>query len=533
MLAVADYLDTKMAHFEDPEYLRLKQLYPWLKFDQADLGFYGSEQDTNRRYGDEGSEFGPYNPYDDIRRANAEYGTRMGDNGYRVRGQLPSFEERYRSSLGLSEFAPINDRDLANEYDYMNLWESLDPASRAQLQQEHEAANANNFRQGAITTSLMMAPMAYGIATGAAGAGGAAATGGAVSNVAMDALPGWLAAGGTPEAFAAATGLSLAEVSAAATTLASTGALPAAGSTLSQITNLAGKGVPLASSLANLNGGGGPGSGDDGVKGKTNEPPAYLKPYLERYLSRMEGHSKADPNQTFVPWNQEQEDAYSMIANRAYEGSPEYYAGSDQLVDTQEGRYFTESEMNPYMDNRYLDQVIGDTANDMADAYRKGTAVQTDASAIMGRTYGNSAYNEIVQDNQKTFADSLGKMAGQLRYGNFNDQRNLYDNYINRNDNLWNAERGRQTGTLGNIPGMINAGYEDANYLSQAGAGRRNYEVDRSREGERLTGLLGTAISNGGMSGGTTTVDREKPNPWAQGLGLLGMGLNLYNNWNK
>lgn len=522
-----------MSHFEDPEYLRLKQLYPWLKFDQADLGFYGSEQDTNRRYGDEGSEFGPYNPYDDIRRANAEYGTRMGDNGYRVRGQLPSFEERYRASLGQSEFAPINDRDLANEYDYMNLLESMDPGSRAQLGQEHTAANNTNFLQNALMVSAMMAPAAYGIATGAGAAGGAgAATGGAVSNVAMDALPGWLASGGTVEGFAATTGLSLAEVSAAASTLASTGALPAAGSTLSQLTNLAGKGVPLASSLANLNGGGGgPGSGDDGVKGKTNEPPAYLKPYLERYLSRMEGHSKADPNQTFVPWNQEQEDAYDMIAGRAYEGSPEYDAGSGYLQDLMGGLYSTESELNPYMDNEYLDWVIGDTAKDMTDAYSRGTAAQTDARAIRNKIYGGSAYDEQVQNNQKTLADSIGKMSGQLRYGNFNDQRNLYDNYINRNDNLWNADLNRRSGALGNVPGMINAGYADADYLSQSGAGRRNYEIDRSREGERLTGLLGTAISNGGMSGGTTTVDREKPNRWAQGLGLLATGAGLWNSF--
>jgi hypothetical protein len=93
---------------------------------------------------------------------------------------------------------------------------------------------------------------------------------------------------------------------------------------------------------------------------------------------------------------------------------------------------------------------------DIKRAYATGTAAQTDAAAAKSGAYGGSAYNELVGQNQRSYADSLNNFAG----------------------NLYNQERNNQLGVLGQSPQINAANYYGAGQLANVGATNENYQQD-------------------------------------------------------
>lgn len=143
--------------------------------------------------------------------------------------------------------------------------------------------------------------------------------------------------------------------------------------------------------------------------------------------------------------------------------------------------------------------------NDAKTAYSTGTAAQTDAAAARSGAFGGSAHKEFVGQNQKAYADSLNRIAGDL----------------------YNQERSRQTQALALAPTINAAGYHDSDRLANVGAADeayrqanidediRNYYINQDvpyNALQRYSGLIG------GNLGQTSTLSQPLNRNKASGI---------------
>ena len=189
------------------------------------------------------------------------------------------------------------------------------------------------------------------------------------------------------------------------------------------------------------------GGGSSGTSTTTQQIPAELKPLATKYSSVATGlfdqPYQSFTDQRYADLNPAQLGGVGMTINRALGGDALTNAGYGNVMDTLQGKY-----MNS---NPYLDQMFSGAANKITDAYRTGTAAQTDAAFANSRNYGGSAYQQMVGQNQTNLADSLGNLASNI-YGN---------NY--------NMERANQLQAWGMAPQYGNLAYQDAAQLMGAG----------------------------------------------------------------
>ena len=241
--------------------------------------------------------------------------------------------------------------------------------------------------------------------------------------------------------------------------------------------------------------------------------PSYVeKGFQQRYLpgiyAAYEQPYRPYTGQAIAGFNPEQQAGMQMAAQRAVSGSPITNAAGRNLTSTLAGDYLDVTR-NP---------AWAPISQGIADAYRTGTAAQTDKAFAQNRALGGSAYNEATQRNQAALGSALAGAAG----------------------NLYNTERGYQMQAAGMAPELAQQDYIDAQSLMGVGDIQRQYEQDLLNKQmedyygqinyplqqlQLLGGGLGTAMT-GALSQSATGPNPYKPSTTAGALGgaLSGAG---------
>ncbi len=181
------------------------------------------------------------------------------------------------------------------------------------------------------------------------------------------------------------------------------------------------------------------------------ELPAWHQPYVQAIDNQAYNFSQQPYEQyqgtRIAPMTAEQNAGLDMTAMRGLY-NPLSNAASDEATKTIRGDY-----LNPLANPSW-----GPLSDQITKTYQNGIAAQTDSAFSRAGAFGmgNSAYDQTVQANQRGYADSLNKLAGDI----------------------YNSERGNQMQALSMYP-QINAGvYGDYQNLTGVGDARRQYGQD-------------------------------------------------------
>lgn len=244
----------------------------------------------------------------------------------------------------------------------------------------------------------------------------------------------------------------------------------------------------------------------------TAEPSSVVRPYLAGAMGQAEALFKGGmlspsyyPGATIADESPYTRAARGMIVNRAIGGSPVNRSAAGLLTGTLRGDYLSPTN------NPGFQQALADTAR----AYSTGTAAQRDAAANMNRSYGGSAWQEVKAAQDKSFADSLNTIAG----------------------NLYEGERGRQMQGLLFAPQMANQDYFDAQQLAEVGSSEEgrsqdviNADINRYNYNAQLpynalSSYLGLLNQYGGKSQTETQPYYTNRGAGALGGALTGAGI--------
>lgn len=229
---------------------------------------------------------------------------------------------------------------------------------------------------------------------------------------------------------------------------------------------------------------------------RTNEPAAFVRPYLEYgaqeaknlYQSALPSYY---PGSTVVGFAPQQELALRGIEQRALAGSPITTAAQQNAANVLGGSFLMGG-------NPYLQQAISNATQPMVDA------VQSQFSAA-GRL-GSGA-------NMDVLARNVGQVAQNMAFANYGD------------------ERARQMQVLGMAPQLAAQDFADYNALAGVGDARRQlaqqekqdevnrFNFEQNVQADKLARYM--ALVGGGQFGSTGTESRPVfSNPMAEGLGL-------------
>lgn len=233
---------------------------------------------------------------------------------------------------------------------------------------------------------------------------------------------------------------------------------------------------------------------------QTQEPPAYVVPYLQGAASQSQQLYNQGPNkyyggQTVTPFSSETEQALSGTASRAMNGSPVNHAAQGYTADVLGGKYLNS---NPYVDS-------------MFNQAAQGTRSQLDSQfAGAGRNLGAS---------YAARADQLNNLATNIYGGNYANERTL------------------QNSTLGQANSIANQDYVDYGQLGQVGQQREDlasrgiadqvarHEYEQNAPGISLDQYIARLNNQPGGSASATTPYFRNQGAGALGGAAVGYGL--------
>lgn len=194
-------------------------------------------------------------------------------------------------------------------------------------------------------------------------------------------------------------------------------------------------------------------SKNSGMQVSKQELPDFLQPYAPEYAQRVQDVANLPyPEYQYnrvAPFSEDTLAGMDMARNAANYNQPLWDQAQGELSKTMSGAYMS-PDSNPYLRGTY-----DAAAGRMADAYKNGTAAQTNAAAGFGGAFGGSAQSELQGVQNRAFGDSLGQFANNL-YG---------QNY--------QAERGRQLNAVQAAPSFAGArqafDFGNANALNSIG----------------------------------------------------------------
>ena len=236
-----------------------------------------------------------------------------------------------------------------------------------------------------------------------------------------------------------------------------------------------------------------------GTQTQTVEPPAFAKPYIEAGYGQAsqlynQGGPQFYPNNTFVPFAPQSEQAMQMTAQRATQGSPLMQSGQNYAQQTLDGGFLNQ--------NPWLDQTFNRAAQQTRTA--------------MDSQFGTAGRN--LQAQMPFRAEQLNNLATGI-YGG------AYD-----------AERNRQQQVLPFVQNFANQDYVDAGALQGVGSqvegkageilqgNMDRFNFNQMRPEAALDSYLSRiAMQNPGQS--TQTPVYRNPTGDAIGAGMTGYGL--------
>lgn len=258
-----------------------------------------------------------------------------------------------------------------------------------------------------------------------------------------------------------------------------------------------------------------------------NEPPAFIKPYLQAGIGDLTNLYNSNktapeyyPGQTVAPFSSTTESALSALEQRGANGSPLVSNAQGQLNDTISGNYL-DPTTNPQFqaaltasNQPYIDQFMGTVLPGITSSF--------EGSGRTGSPAHQAAVDRAVTGLNRTISDSNTKAGADY----------------------FNTERGRQVAATTAAPTLANQDYVDINQQGLAGQARDNqsqalidadvakYNYDQNAQWDYINRYL--ASLNGGYPGGTSTgtgtTTGSRPNDtfgqiFGAGTSLAGLGL--------
>jgi len=210
---------------------------------------------------------------------------------------------------------------------------------------------------------------------------------------------------------------------------------------------------------------------------------------------------------TVVDFSPQTQQALSGIEQRAVAGSPLQQAGMQQAQSTVEGDYLN--------NNPFLTGAINNAMQPMIDNWNNQVAPGIDSQFARAGRMGSGLYAQQRNAAENTLANSMGRMAGDMSYQNYGD------------------ERARQQAMIGQAGNIAQQDYGDMNKLMAVGTARdqqgqaqlqdqiNRFNFEQNRPWEQLGRYSG--LVSGGLGSTTTQTSPLYSNPGANFLsGALG-----------
>ena len=243
-----------------------------------------------------------------------------------------------------------------------------------------------------------------------------------------------------------------------------------------------------------MSGGGSGGGGQQSYQQtkSSNEPPAFLQPYLKGGIQDLNDlyntqHNAPDyyPNSTVAPQSQYTQQGIQGLANFGQNGGQYIGAGGQMLTDTLNGKYLDptsspdylkaiDASHQPYID-QFTNQVIPGITSAFEGSGRTGSGAHqaavdqattslnrsiSDADAKTGATYFQNARGQQLQAAglipQQTQAD-LAKINATGEAGDITDAYN--QSKINEDVSRYNYNNNKQWDYISRYLGILNGGY--------------------------------------------------------------------------
>lgn len=261
-----------------------------------------------------------------------------------------------------------------------------------------------------------------------------------------------------------------------------------------------------------------------------NEPPEFIKPYLQQGVQDLTNLYNANPTapayypgQTVAPFSSTTEGALSALETRGANGSPLTDSAKTQLTDTIDGKYLDPTTNPQYTaalsasHQPYVDQFMGTVLPGVTSAF--------EGSGRTGSPAHQMAVDRAVTGLNRTISDADAKAGSDY----------------------FTTARGQQVVAAGMAPSVANQDYVDINQQGLAGQARDNqaqslidadvakYNYNQNSQWDYTNRYL--ASLNGGYPGGTSTgtgtTTSQKPTDtfgqiFGAGTSLAGLGLSAF-----
>ena len=258
---------------------------------------------------------------------------------------------------------------------------------------------------------------------------------------------------------------------------------------------------PVANRLVCSMGGGGGGGQQPQqstqVTKSSNEPPAFIQPYLQagiQDLTSLYNNQKTAPEyypkNTVAPQSEYTKQAIAGLVDFGRDGSPYIGAGSGMLTDTLNGKYLDptsnpqylkaiEASHKPFIE-QFTNQIMPGITSTFAGAGRDGSglhrAMVDQAVGTLGRTISDADakagadYFTRARDQQIKAAGLIPQMAQTdlakiNATGEAGDITNAYDQAkINEDIARYNYDNNKQWDYIARYLGIVNGGYPGGEY---------------------------------------------------------------------
>lgn len=173
--------------------------------------------------------------------------------------------------------------------------------------------------------------------------------------------------------------------------------------------------------------------------------PDELKPLANLYTQQATQYAQTPfqsyNGQRFADLNPTQNLGLDMVQNRALNGS--------QTMNNAEGslnQFIQGGNTNPY-----LDAMVKKAQGSVVDQFNNMVKPQTEAAMQQSGSFGNSGYNQLMQNQQKAAGEQMSDIATQM-YGQ-----------------AYGQDQANKMQAIGMAPTFGNAAYQDAGQLLNAG----------------------------------------------------------------
>lgn len=262
------------------------------------------------------------------------------------------------------------------------------------------------------------------------------------------------------------------------------------------------------------------------------QPPDYTQDLWKNYTN-LAGQIASTPmssyqGMTVAPMNGTQQAAVDMTTDRAMNGAPDLNQARGAMGDMAGGAYVNS---NPYVNSPYVDRVIQDNAQQMANANQAGTAAQTDSAFARQGAFGGSAYQNAQQQNTQGLNTAVGQMANQYQLQNATLGSQSYQNDMGNMVNAANTTGNLSQDDWKSIQAMMGVGNDQQTYQQNLLNASQNAFNQQQQYPYSQLDYLGNALSraSGGVAGGQTQTQSTPVNALTGLLGLGGLGYGLYN----